>query len=243
MFPWEDGSDFPSDFNWKSPDKQPFFEEDESGFAPGRPTRDPRLYENIAVPGDIYYSGQVAPLHMNHPLYRPNGTGFSPMKFILQKNGDRGGKPVHWSYLRFAEVLLNAAEAINEANGAPNELAYSYINKVRARVGLLPLAKDLGKLQFREALLRERVLEFGYEEIRWFDLVRWGLKDHFTKRLQGLTSKGIGDDQHNPTSFTFSTYDLPERQWAEKWDTKWYLAPIPQTEINKNYGMSQNPGW
>ena len=241
MYPWEDGSEFSEDFDWESPSKQPFFEEDGTGLPPGIPTRDPRLYENIAVPGDIYYNGAVGPLHTNHPEYRTSGTGFSPMKFILQSSSDRDGKPVHWPYLRYAEVLLSAAEAINEADGAPTEEAYGYVNQVRERVGLPALAEGMNKLEFRAALINERALEFGYEEVRWFDLIRWGLKEHFTKPLQGLYSKG--NDQNNPTSFTFETYNLPDRFWVSKWDTKWYFTPIPQDEINKDYGMTQNPGW
>lgn len=243
MYPWADGSDFPKNFNWADPVIQPFFEPDGSGNPPGRATRDPRLYENIAVPGDIYYDGTVAPLHTDHPSYRAGGTGFYPMKFILQQSAERSGKPVHWPLMRFAEVLLNAAEAINEADNGPNNVAYDYVNRVRARVGLDPLPTGMNRLQFRAALIHERALEFGYEEVRWFDLIRWGLKDDFTKKLQGLSSKAIDRDKNNPTAFTFETFDLPSRLWASKWDSKWYLAPIPRVEIDKEYGMTQNPGW
>ena len=57
----------------------------------------------------------------------------------------------------------------------------------------------------------------------------------------GLSS--VGNDQNNPTSFTFGVIELQQRQWSYSWDTKWYLAPFPQTEINKEYGLVQNPGW
>ena len=43
--------------------------------------------------------------------------------------------------------------------------------------------------------------------------------------------------------FTFEKIELGDHYWATNWDTKWYLAPIPQEEINKQYGMTQNPGW
>lgn len=234
MFPWDDGSDFPEDFNWESPSRQPFFEKD------GTPTRDPRLYENVTVPGEIYYNGTVAPLHINHPSFRL-GSGFSQMKFILQYDSDRSGRPIQWPYLRLPEVMLSYAEALNEYNGSPNATAYKQVNDIRARVGLSDLKQNMTQTEFREALLRERALEFGFEEVRWFDLVRWGREADFRKKLYGLTSKG--NDQNNPTEFTYSVYELSDRFWVNTWDTKWYLAPVPQNEINKNYGMTQNPGW
>lgn len=241
MYPWEDGSDFPEDFDWENPERQPFFTPDGTGVPPGTPTRDPRLYENIAVPGDIYADGTVAPLHTNHPNYRPDGSGFRGMKFVLQDTNDRNNRPVQWSYLRLPEVLLSAAEAYNEADGAPSSEAYGFVNRVRARVGLGPLPEGMDKITFRKALLKERALEFGYEEVRWFDLIRWGMEEDFTKTLFGLHS--IGNTQYNPTAFTFEPFELPKRAWALTWDTKWYLAPIPKTEVDKGYGMTQNPGW
>ena len=144
--------------------------------------------------------------------------------------------------MRLAEVLLNAAEAYNEADGGPSDKAYTWVNAVRNRVGLPGLAEGMTQSQFRDALLLERELEFGFEEFRWFDMVRYGLTSAFTSPLHGLTS--FGDKQREATVFTFSVKDAyPPRAWYTTWDTKWYLAPIPAIEINKAYGMTQNPGW
>ncbi len=232
MFPWADGSDFPENFNWAAPDKQPFFDN-------GTPTRDPRLYETIAVPGETYYDGNIAPLHTNHMNFILC-TGFVQMKFILQQTSDRG-TPIQWPYIRLSEVLLSYAEAINEVNNGPNYIAYNCVNELRERMGLSLIPTGLSKAQFREALLRERALELGFEEVRWFDLVRWGREQDFRKPLYGLSSKG--DNPNNPTKFTFKVMDLSGRYWADNWDTKWYLAPVPYDEVNKDYGMTQNPGW
>ena len=240
MFPWADGTDFPEDFDWANPPTQPFFTPD--GTSPGIPTRDPRLYENVAVPGDIYINGTVAPVHTNSPDYEANSSGFQQMKFLLQRGSDRDGVPIQWAYIRLAEVMLSYAEAINEYNGNPDQTAYDMVNEVRARVGLGPLRSGMTREEFREALLKERACEFGFEEVRWFDLVRWGREQDFRKQLYGLRSKGL-DDQYAPTQFSFEVFELSDRYWMTNWDTKWYLAPIPQSEINKNYGMTQNPGW
>lgn len=237
MFPWADGSDFPADFDWSSPSKQPFFE-----YTGGEmiPTRDPRLYENVACPGETYCDGTTAPVYMNHASYK-DGSGFLIMKYILQESSDRAGKPVHWSYLRLAELMLDYAEVLNETGNGPSVLAYELVNEVRSRVGLSELPSGMSKEDFREVVLREKALELGFEQVRWFDLVRHNRQEDFTKTLYGLRSKG--NDLTNPTAFTFEKVQLSQRYWAKNWDTKWYLAPIPQDEINKKYGMTQNPGW
>lgn len=234
MFPWEDGSVFPENFDWEHPSRQPFFKED------GTPTRDPRLYENVAVPGDLYWNGKLAPVYIQHTDYK-EGSGFKMMKFILQNSSDRSGRPVQWPYLRLAEVLLSHAEAINEYHKGPNAKAYRCINDVRARVGLAAIPNNLSQTEFRKAVLNERAIELGFEEVRWYDLIRWGMKADFQKKLYGLYTKG--NDNLNPTEYTFKKVELKDRFWRSTWDSRWFLAPIPQNEINKNYGMTQNPGW
>ena len=251
-FPYADGTPFPEDFNWSAPpsgDRAPFFQPDANGdlLVDGKDafmeTRDPRLYENVCVPGDLWKNGNVGPNYVNakSPSFQDGNTGFLQMKFIMQQETDRN-YPHHWCLMRYAEVLLNAAEAINESNGGPDTDAYTYVNTVRARVGLPGLEEGLSKEDFRKALILERELEFGFEEVRWFDMVRWGLTEAFTTKLKAL--EVTGNKQKNATSFTFSVKDAyPPRVWYNDWNTKWYLAPIPAVEINKGYGMTQNPGW
>ncbi len=238
MFPWENGDEFPADFNWEAPQQQPFFVY--SGAAGMVPTRDPRLYENAACPGDTYYNGTTAPVYTNHASYR-FGSGFLIMKYVLQEEGNRANRPVQWPHTRLSEIMLGYAEVLNEVNNGPTTEAHQKVNAVRTRVGLSELPLQLSKAQFLEAVLKERALELGFEEVRWFDLVRWKRDKDFTKVLYGLQTKG--NDLNNPTAFTFKKVQLAERFWSSRWDTKWYLTPIPQNEINKKYGMTQNPGW
>lgn len=249
-FSWADGEPFPEDFPWEDKSEwpeHPFFKPDPNGTlkvgnATFTETRDPRLYENVGVPGDIWRDGTVGRAYDNHKYHQDGCTGFLMMKFVMQQNSDRSNPP-HWCMMRFAEVLLNAAEAYNEADGAPSDKAYSYVNAVRNRVGLPNLPEGLTKEEFRQALILERELEFGFEEVRWFDMVRWGIKEAFTSTLKGLTS--YGDKNSEATVFTFKEKDAyPQRpSWQNNFDTKWYLTPIPAVEIQKNYGMTQNPGW
>ena len=140
---------------------------------------------------------------------------------------------------------MSYAEALNEYNGAPTKEAFDFLNDVRTRAVTNGYDVDLGmsKETFRDLLLKERALEFGFEEVRWFDLVRWGMKDDFTKPLYGLSSTALYDANGLPKFFSYKVYQLNDRTWKGNWDTKWYLSPIPYEEISKEYGMTQNPGW
>ncbi len=250
MFDWADGTPFDADtfdwdVDWDSSDDYsiPFFIP-VSGQIPGTATRDPRLYETVATPGALCYSGVVASVHSNATDYQgfANHTGFYIMKFNMETESDRNIPP-HWPYLRLAEVYLSYAEAINEYKGSPTE-AYAYVDAIRERVGLgAVIDRNMSQTEFREYILDERAKEFGLEEVRWFDMVRWGLEEDFTKSLLKLTSIGT-DSTTSPTKFTFTVSEIPTtRYWATNWDTKWYLSPIPQDEVNLGYGMTQNPGW
>ena len=141
-----------------------------------------------------------------------------------------------------AEVYLAYAEALNEC-GRTSE-AYQYINAVRARVGLPGLVLK-GKLdektEFREAVLRERACEFVWEENRFFDLIRWKRESDFTKHLHGINVY-----RHKTTKeYKFDFPQLTERAWQKPggFSAKWYLSAFPDKEVNKGYGLVQNPGW
>lgn len=144
--------------------------------------------------------------------------------------------------LRLAEIYLSYAEALNEYNGSPNAQAYDAVDKVRARVNLPGLKKGLGQKEFREALLRERACEFGYEEVRFFDLIRWKLYNVFEKQLHGLHVY-----KHKDTGeYKFVPYELtkyPRVWWTSGFEPRWCLSAFPSVEINKGYGLVQNPGW
>jgi hypothetical protein len=174
MFSFADGNEFPDDFNWSNPSTEPFYNN-------GVALRDPRLYETVAVPGELrYFNGAAAPVYSENPNFRIGAsTGFMMMKFILNDWTDRAGRPTQWPILRLPEALLSYAEAINEANGGPNAIAYECVNKVRNRVGLPDLKEGLSQEAFRQAVLKERALELGFEEVRWYDMVRWGREDLF----------------------------------------------------------------
>lgn len=241
MFPMADGSDF----DWNNPvhKKNPFI------------NRDPRLTETILLDGDKCGSGKADVCKedpkdkVNYPKGADVGkanfdaagfaNGVTVRKFVLDRQGEWKNRVVHWPLLRLAEVYLSYAEALNEC-GRTGE-AYPYINAVRNRVGLGDLKAGLNKTDFREAVLRERACEFGYEEVRFFDMIRWKLEANFTKNLHGLYVY-----RHKTTGeYKFEFPQLTERAWQKPggFSAKWYLSAFPAKEVNKGYGLIQNPGW
>lgn len=131
---------------------------------------------------------------------------------------------LNYPIIRYSDVLLMFAEAANEAEGVPSAAAFSAINQVRTRAGLPELSPGVNRMQFREAVRKERRLELAFEGIRRYDLVRWGIllevtRAHFTRFYPNL----VGNVRPHHILF-----------------------PIPQREIDLNPGISladQNPGY
>lgn len=123
---------------------------------------------------------------------------------------------INFPVIRYADVLLMQAEVLNEING-PTAEAYAAINQVRARAKISNLTAGLSQADFRDAVFLERRKEFIQEGNRWFDLSRRGgtyLYDALKK--------------------------YPLKTGAAVKDT---LYPIPQSEIDINNELTQNPGW
>jgi starch-binding outer membrane protein, SusD/RagB family len=218
----------------------------ESGYDPNNPwvNRDPRLYETVVVNGDTYQN-RTAETYIGG-RERPNqagnvcATGFGIRKFQMERNAATAfNSIVQWPYLRLGEIYLNYAEALNEINGGPTPAAYEAANKLRRRVQMPDLRQGMSQEEFREAILKERATEFAYEEIRWFDLIRWKKEDVFQQKLHGVNTFRNASDG----SFSYEVFELFSRYWQDNWDSKWFLSAFPPDEINKGYGLVQNPGW
>ena len=144
-----------------------------------------------------------------------------PTKAVsFQKMWDRtartsGGQS--FQVLRYADVLLMYAEALNEANNGPTPDAYAALNRLRTRAGLTPVS-GLEYGAFREAVWLERRLEFPFEMQRRFDLVRTG---RLLDAVKAENSFG-----RNATIQPFHA-----------------LLPIPLSEMDANPSLKQNPGY
>ena len=143
-------------------------------------------------------------------------------------------------YMRLTEMYLNLAEALNEYNGAedskPVAEVYSRINAIRNRSGMPNLNEtDIDtKAKMRIHIQKERAIELGFEDSRFFDLKRWKMGDTFKGPIYDLkvTKKNNG-------MYTYKKYLYETRPWF----IHYYLHPFPPSEVNKLKGIIQNPGW
>ena len=136
------------------------------------------------------------------------------LKFVDFTSGIVNDGGINFTSLRYADVLLMYAEALNET-GASNE-AHVYLNLVRSRAGLEGLS-SLSQQEFRLAMEQERRSEFFLEGHRWFDLVRTG-------RVQTVLNQHFQDRGLN---FSVADHEL--------------IMPIPLREIDIDPNLEQNP--
>ena len=142
-------------------------------------------------------------------------------------------------YIRLGELYLNYAEALKESSpGNPDIL--TYLNTIRTRGGIPVLASGLTQEEMRKQIQRERLIELCYEGHRFFDVRRWKLaNDPEGKQGGDFTGMNVmvGAGLSDPA------YYVRTRTSTRAWDDKFYLFPLPQSEINRNTKMVQPPGY
>src|SRR5947199_2218509 len=130
----------------------------------------------------------------------------------------------NWIVLRYADVLLMYAEAVNE--GAAPVVAMTAeqaLNAVRTRAGITPVS-GLSTAAFRDSVWLERRREFVFEGQRWFDLSRWGVLDSvIIAKTTELGTIAPGET---------TVHGAPSN-----------LLPLPLAELSKNPNLTQNAGW
>ena len=124
--------------------------------------------------------------------------------------------PINYRVIRFADVLLMEAEALNESG--QTAAAYPFVQRVRTRAGAGTVPAGMNQAAMRDYIMHERLVELGLEQARWLDLKR---HDMLTKALLA---------PHDPEFNNFV-------------DGKSQFLPIPQYEIDINPNLTQNPGW
>lgn len=155
------------------------------------------------------------------------GEGYLRLKYgawVVEKGDNTNNYGTNLRLMRYANVLLMAAEAYNRSGN--DTRALDYINQVRARVELSPLT-SAGDQLF-EDIKKERRLELAYEHVRYQDLIRWGDAATVLADRGKRVSRGDGTYIENPDA------GFKERNW---------LLPFPETEMNVNPNLEQNPGW
>ncbi len=226
--------------------------------------RDPRFYANILYNG-APWQGKTIETWVKYNAqggfdsygkdYNPNSITFTATRYYCRKywpevynriGGTSGTTLLNYIFFRYAEILLNYAEAQNEYLDNPysdsNPLTINAaINQIRGRasVGMPNLPAGLTKDQMREAIRHERAIELAFEDHRWYDIMRWKIgPDVISKPVYGMNVVKNADN-----SFTYTPILLgPNFQKVYKPIQDRY--PIPRREIYKSNGiLVQNPGW
>ena len=222
-------------------------DEPDSGYDDQDPyeDRDPRFYATVVNNGsmlrdrpyEFFLPGGMDSSDGNEP-WNVSKTGYLLRKFMdtditLNDWDYMGAIPLR--YMRYAEVLLNYAEAQNEAVG-PDDNVYNAINQVRQRAGMPPLV-GLSQDQMREKIRNERRIELAFEEHRYFDVRRWKI----AMDVENREARAILIIKESDGSLTYSP-DIALR--GKLFEEKHYWMPIPLEEIlASNNVLEQNPGY
>ncbi len=229
-------------FNWSGKDDSDIATQ---GWGQANPTRD--LYDAFVAHGeaDSYRRKNTIWTYdelLEHGIkIRPGQTleqhdGIFGWKLRYSESGKLGGAynhHVNFHFMRFAEVLLLAAEAHLQPGGDASK-ALDYVNRIRTRAQI----PALGSVTMDDVKIEKR-LELCFEGIRFMDLVRWGdaanvLKDK-GKNIGTFTCNQDGSTTWNPKGFTYTTGGFQTGRHE--------LYPFPKTETMVNEPLVQNPGW
>ena len=213
--------------------------------------REPRFYVSLLWSGadwifpnadyivQYYWEGRDGPATAAHDYPK---SGVSIRKLSHPDNDFTTSSVTRsWILFRYAEIYLNYAEALNEYDPSSPEILTS-LNAVRERAGV-PHIEEVypgavgNQDQMRELIHRERQIELAFETHRFFDTRRW---------LKGEETNGRPFYGMN----IFATSDAPDSGFWERtrhedrvFEQRHYLYPIPQSEIDRNTELVQNPYW
>lgn len=221
--------------------------------------RDPRLDQTILHQGSMWGDASQDEYRAVDVTYGTGAdyqalhggttTGYYTKKFCYNISFKKSASEVNNVHacpiFRYAEILLNAAEALNEA-GKTSE-AYSYVNQVRARVGM-PAYSGMTQSTLRERIQNERRIELCFEDHRYFDERRWKLFEGVTvsnetskpRYQQVLNLYGIRWDEGSTTPVYVKEEKIGSRAFTSP---KNYYFPVPYEEFKAGPNLGQNSGW
>lgn len=232
-----------------------------SGYNPDHPYlgRDDRFYAYIAYNGskmkgttsgppvqeitlEIYKGGIDYDANPAFQVYNTY-TGYFTRKAVDPENSiytGTTGSTQPWLEIRYAEVLLNYAEAQNEFLANPDASIYDALNEIRRRAGItgdIPHG-SLNKDEMRKLIRNERYIELCLEKKRYWDIRRWKLA---TTLLNNRRYSGVVITKNGNGSFSYEY--VPVDPQPNVFSEKMYWMPIPRSEITRNRNLEQNPGW
>lgn len=220
-----------------------------SGYNPQNPyaNRDPRMTYTVFYNGQTWlgrtvqtYDGGIdRPAGYGNATSGETRTGYYMRKFLSTAGSLSSYSNTEHDFpiIRYAEILLNYAEAENEAIG-PDGSVYNAINAIRKRAGLNPYALPTGLSQseMRTYIHHERRVEMAFEEQRFWDIRRWKIAGTV---LNG-TLHGMQITKNSDNTFTYKVVNADNVTFDA---TKMYIYPIPYKETISNTSLTQNPNW
>jgi hypothetical protein len=232
-------------------------EESGSGYNEQNPyaNRDPRLFLTICYdqhpmclsgaiatePVSIYLNENGSPYGQDG-VYSGTPTGY----YICKMQHWQGTAGCHWNgvsqsrpQLRYAEILLNYAEAANEYAG-PSQAIYDALILIRTRAGILPggdnlygLKANMTKEEMREAIRNERRIELAFEGFRFFDVRRWKI----ASQTEDVMMTGMEIRLNSENKKVYKKFNVRQHVWRPAM----YFWPIPYKEVVKAADLMQNP--
>ena len=226
-----------------------FIHEAGSGYNEAEPfkNRDPRLTMIVLCPGEFYNGRYYNPLDkfINGQSERKNldyheeaaasRGGLLVKKYTYPMSvGEANDHDGNGMVIRLAEMYITFAECALKT-GKEKDLALNYLNQVRSRVNM-PAAKELTD----EIVKYERRIELAFEGLRYFDLKRWDLGPTLLNGWAIGSRNGSVNSDNGQVTWSDGHIRLEERIFQAERN---YLLPIPQTELDRNPNMTQNPGY
>lgn len=224
--------------------------------------RDNRMKYNMMLDGKQYFDnenpgsrttwkGDATEIALSRGKHKSNtASGYGNQKFCTERRLDDNQEGYDFPVIRYAEVLLNYAEAVYERNGTISDVDLDKsLNLVRNRVNkLMPKLSNAfaqtNGLDLRTEIRRERTIELYLEGFRRDDLIRWKTAEiEMPKPIEGITWTGTAYEtywtgiKNNIVNGNFRLET--SRQWQEKH----YLLPIPSQQLQLNPSLVQNTGW
>jgi hypothetical protein len=230
--------------------------------------RDPRLGMTIALPGSVYYGYQFEThkdsiMCWNYnvtPAVRVNNldathtyasfSGFCWRKYADPTEQHTTRSDINPIVIRYAEVLLNYAEAKIEADQVDASV-YTAINKIRQRAGMPDITEGKSTAELRSIVRKERKVELAGEGARYFDIIRWGIADKvlngpcYGRIPRGYLSSAPDIDENGTPSYSNVSNANQMRiiQTRIFNPAANYLWPIPNIELQTNKQLTQNQGY
>ena len=207
---------------------------------------DPRLHKTIIFPGDMF-DGRI-----NKNL--TSSTGYQSKKWFTpwaDRAPDESDTPNNILFVRYADVLLMYAEALNELGKSSNALDYLEQVRARARGGdntVLPKVTTTSQTGLRDAIWHERRVELAGEGQRFWDICRQGRAAQLMKAFYNKYKDGIDVDycvcDGDITKATMTTIKWSTTKGRSFQEGVSELCPIPQSAISSsNNTFEQNPGY